>query len=151
MGRICGGRCGKRSAAFIVACTRRAPRNACRRKQGGRRMPGMDRHGTRSRRAGPPIGTRRRKEGVVTNSHEFVRPKDEAERAYLESLVREDYDRCHQGETFDDMKRRIPFSREDRGLYRDWLAVRSEEHTSELQSREKLVCSLLLEKQKTRR
>jgi hypothetical protein len=59
----------------------------------------------------------------MTNAHEFVRPKDEAERAYLESLVREDYDRCHQGETFDDMKRRIPFSREDRGLYRDWLAV----------------------------
>jgi hypothetical protein len=59
----------------------------------------------------------------MTNSHEFVRPKDEAERAYLESLVRQDYDRCHQGETFDDMKRRMPFSREDRGLYRDWLAV----------------------------
>lgn len=59
----------------------------------------------------------------MTNSHEFVRPKDEAERAYLESLVREDYDRCHPGETFDDMKRRGSFSKEDRGLYRDWLAV----------------------------
>src|SRR5690606_41697274 len=29
-----------------------------------------------------------------------------------------------------------------------WLDVRSEEHTSELQSREKLVCRLLLEKKK---
>src|SRR5690606_40454331 len=35
-----------------------------------------------------------------------------------------------------------------RGLGRDQL-FRSEEHTSELQSREKLVCRLLLEKRKT--
>lgn len=60
---------------------------------------------------------------MLSNSHDFVRPKDDAERIYLESLVREDYDRSHPGETFDDMKRRIPFSKEDRGLYRDWLAV----------------------------
>src|SRR5690606_9841401 len=33
--------------------------------------------------------------------------------------------------------------------YRLWPASRSEEHTSELQSREKLVCRLLLEKKKT--
>src|SRR5207342_3971826 len=32
---------------------------------------------------------------------------------------------------------------------RDTIPVRSEEHTSELQSREKLVCRLLLEKKKT--
>lgn len=60
---------------------------------------------------------------MLSNSHDFVRPKDDAERIYLESLVREDYDRSHPGETFDDMKRRIPFSKEDRGLCRDWLAV----------------------------
>ena len=60
---------------------------------------------------------------MLSNSHDFVRPRDDAERTYLESLVREDYDRCHLGETFDDMKRRIPFSKEDRGLYHDWLAV----------------------------
>lgn len=30
---------------------------------------------------------------------------------------------CHPTEMFDAMKRRIPFSKEDRGLYRDWLAV----------------------------
>src|SRR6266511_3505316 len=30
-----------------------------------------------------------------------------------------------------------------------WVSTRSEEHTSELQSREKLVCRLLLEKKKT--
>ncbi len=60
---------------------------------------------------------------MMINSHEFVRPKDEAERAYLESLIRDDYDRCHPGDTFDDMKRRSRFSREDQGLYRDWLAI----------------------------
>lgn len=60
---------------------------------------------------------------MLSNSHDFVRPADDAERAYLESLVREDYDRCRVGETFEDMKRRMPFSREDRGLYRDWMAV----------------------------
>jgi len=50
-------------------------------------------------------------------------PHDAQDRAYLESLVRDDYDRCHPGETFDDMRRRASFSREDRGLYRDWLSV----------------------------
>src|SRR5690606_40934862 len=33
--------------------------------------------------------------------------------------------------------------------YPSWPAMRSEEHTSELQSRENLVCRLLLEKKKT--
>src|SRR5258707_9350853 len=33
-------------------------------------------------------------------------------------------------------------------LFRAWLLVRSEEHTSELQSRQYLVCRLLLEKKK---
>src|SRR3712207_8732400 len=32
--------------------------------------------------------------------------------------------------------------------WRPWLAMRSEEHTSELQSRQYLVCRLLLEKKK---
>lgn len=60
---------------------------------------------------------------MLSNSQDFVRPASGAERAYLESLVREDYDRCRVGETFDDMKRRMSFSREDRGLYRDWMAI----------------------------
>ncbi|RXG91283.1 hypothetical protein [Bradyrhizobium vignae] len=45
------------------------------------------------------------------------------DRAYLESLIREDFERCHPGETLDDLKRRASFSREDRGLLRDWMAV----------------------------
>lgn len=59
----------------------------------------------------------------LSNSYDYVRPKNEAERRHLEDLVREDYDRAHPGDTFDDMKRRACFSPEDRGLYRDWLAV----------------------------
>lgn len=60
---------------------------------------------------------------MLSNSHDFVRPADTAERAYLESLVRADYDGSHPGETFDDMKSRMSFSREDQGLYRDWIAL----------------------------
>ena len=56
------------------------------------------------------------------NFQEYMHP-DETERARLEALVREDYDRSHPDDTFDDMKRRATFAREDRGLYRDWLAV----------------------------
>src|SRR5690349_23992045 len=39
-------------------------------------------------------------------------------------------------------------ARADRQRYADMLAKRSEEHTSELQSRRDLVCRLLLEKKK---
>lgn len=60
---------------------------------------------------------------MLSNSHDFVRPADEAERAYLESLVRDDYERSHPGDTFDAMKARRSFSKEDKGLYRDWLAL----------------------------
>lgn len=63
---------------------------------------------------------------MTTNSHDFIRPSDDTERAYLESLIREEFDRCRVGETFDDLKRRIPFSREDQGLYRDWMALAAE-------------------------
>lgn len=42
---------------------------------------------------------------------------------YLESLIRKDFERCHPGETLDDLKRRASFSKEDRGLLRDWMTV----------------------------
>jgi hypothetical protein len=45
------------------------------------------------------------------------------EMTYLESLIREDFERCHPGETLADLKRRASFSKEDRGLLRDWMAV----------------------------
>lgn len=57
------------------------------------------------------------------NSHDFVRPADEAERGRLESLIRDDFARFRCGETLDDVKRRMVWSREDRGLYRYWLAI----------------------------
>lgn len=47
--------------------------------------------------------------------------QDEA--AYLESLISRDFERCHPGETLEDLKRRAAFSKEDRGLLRDWMAI----------------------------
>lgn len=63
---------------------------------------------------------------MLSNSHHHVRPANEAERDYLESLIRDDFERCHPGETLDDIKRRASFSREDKGLLRDWMAVAAE-------------------------
>ena len=60
---------------------------------------------------------------MLSNSHHYVRPANETERAYLESLIREDIERCHPGETLEDIKRRASFSKEDKGLLRDWMAV----------------------------
>jgi hypothetical protein len=50
-------------------------------------------------------------------------PYDDAERASLESLVRPEYERCHPDETWEDLKRRAAFTREDKGLLRDWMAL----------------------------
>lgn len=52
-----------------------------------------------------------------------IGPADEREWAYHESLVRADYDRCHPIETFDDLKHRARFSKEDKGSLRNWMAV----------------------------
>jgi hypothetical protein len=57
------------------------------------------------------------------NSNYHLVPPSEAERIYLESLIREDYERCHPGDTLNDLKRRASFSKEDKGLLRDWMAV----------------------------
>lgn len=48
---------------------------------------------------------------------------DARRRQYLESLIREDYERCHPDDTLRDLERRARFSKEDRGLLRDWQAV----------------------------
>jgi hypothetical protein len=60
---------------------------------------------------------------MLTNSYHFVEPATVAERVYLESLIRADYAHCHPGETLDNLKRRARFAKEDKGMYRDWLAV----------------------------
>ncbi|MBN8979258.1 MAG: hypothetical protein WBA37_07200 [Xanthobacteraceae bacterium] len=58
-----------------------------------------------------------------SNSQHYVDPVDDAERVYLELLIRIDFEQCHPGDSLDDMKRRSAFSKEDRGLLRDWMAV----------------------------
>ena len=58
---------------------------------------------------------------ISSNYH--LRPASEDELIYLESLIREDYERCHPGDTLNDLKRRASFSKEDKGLLRDWMAV----------------------------
>jgi hypothetical protein len=60
---------------------------------------------------------------MPTFYHHHSHVASEEERSYLESLIREDYERCHPGETLEDLKRRASFSKEDRGLLRDWMAV----------------------------
>jgi hypothetical protein len=64
-----------------------------------------------------------RNSDMLTDSHYFVRPRRDNERTYLESLVREDDERCHPGDTFEHMKQRASFAVEDKELYREWLAV----------------------------
>lgn len=49
--------------------------------------------------------------------------KNTAERERLESLIRVDYERSHPDDTFDDLKRRSHFTKEDKGLLRDWMLV----------------------------
>jgi len=55
----------------------------------------------------------------ITSNQDFQSSTDEE----LESLIRQDYERCHPGDTLDDLKRRAAFSKEDRGLLRDWMAI----------------------------
>lgn len=52
-----------------------------------------------------------------------IGPLDANERAYLESLIRADYEKCHPDETLEDLKHRARFSKEDKGLLRDWMMV----------------------------
>ena len=60
---------------------------------------------------------------MLSNSHDYVRPASEAERVHLEQSIRADFARCHPGETLEDIKRRASFSKEDKGLLRDWMAI----------------------------
>ena len=52
-----------------------------------------------------------------------IGPANEHEWAHYESLIRTDYDQCHPGETFDDLKYRARFSKEDQGLLSEWMAL----------------------------
>ena len=52
-----------------------------------------------------------------------VEPDDARKRALYESLIRDEYARCHEGDTLDDLKHRALASKEAQGLLRDWMAL----------------------------
>lgn len=58
-----------------------------------------------------------------TDPREYLDSGSTEDRTYVESLIREDFERCHPDDTFEDLKRRSSFSKEDKGLLRDWMAV----------------------------
>jgi len=58
-----------------------------------------------------------------TDPHQHLDSAGAWDRTYLESLIREDFERCHPDDTLYDLKRRTSFSKEDGGLLRDWMAV----------------------------
>jgi hypothetical protein len=60
---------------------------------------------------------------VLSTSHHYVDPADEAERNLLESLIREDFERCYPDDTIEDLRRRASHSRHDKGLLRDWMSL----------------------------
>lgn len=62
---------------------------------------------------------------MTTNEHNIrqMALSNGSEREHLESLIRSDYERCHPDETLEDLKRRSRFSKEDKGLLRDWMAL----------------------------
>lgn len=52
-----------------------------------------------------------------------IEPGDLALRDKYEALIREDYARCHPGDTLEWLKYRARFSKQDQGLLYDWMAV----------------------------
>lgn len=60
---------------------------------------------------------------MLNNAHHHAVPADSGDEAFLESLIRDDVAACHPGEALDDFKRRARFSKEDKGLLREWMCV----------------------------
>lgn len=52
-----------------------------------------------------------------------IEPIDSELRRVYEALIREDYERCHPGDTLEWLKHRARFSKEDQGLMYDWMIV----------------------------
>ena len=52
-----------------------------------------------------------------------IGPDDPQLWAYYESLVAADFSRTHPGDSFEGLKRRARFSKEDKGLLSDWMAI----------------------------
>jgi hypothetical protein len=66
---------------------------------------------------------------ILSNSYHDAQPRDDAERVCLEESIRDDFTRCHPDMTLDDLRRRAAFSKEDRGLLRDWMAIAARQAT----------------------
>ncbi len=60
---------------------------------------------------------------MVHEERKAVEAPDESDRPYLESLIRSDFQRSHPEETLEDLKLRARFSKEDKGLLRDWMTL----------------------------
>ena len=60
---------------------------------------------------------------MPSSAYHDHQPASKDEQAYLESWIRADFEQCHPGETLEDLKRRASFSKEDKGLLRDWMAI----------------------------
>lgn len=52
-----------------------------------------------------------------------IEPADQELRRAYEALIREDYERCHPGDTLEWLKHRARFSKQDQGLLYDWMLV----------------------------
>lgn len=53
----------------------------------------------------------------------LVEPHDHELRERYEALIRDEYARCHPGDSLDMLKHRARFMKEAQGLLRDWMAV----------------------------
>lgn len=53
----------------------------------------------------------------------MIEPAGKPDSVCLESFVKTDYERCHPGQTFEDLKRRTRFTADDKGLLREWMTL----------------------------
>lgn len=52
-----------------------------------------------------------------------IEPQDRKLREKYEALIRDEYARCHPGDSLNLLKHRARFMKEAQGLLRDWMAV----------------------------
>ncbi len=70
-----------------------------------------------------------------------IEPSDVNERAYLESLIRADYEKYHPDETLEDLKHRARISKEDKGLLRDWMVIARRRAVTNTDSKGRPICT----------
>lgn len=52
-----------------------------------------------------------------------VGPADVVTWDAYEAIIRKHYERCYPDDTFDDLKKRASFSKEDKCILRDWMII----------------------------